>query len=216
MKAGSDAAPDLRITPSPPVYALASLVEVPAAARILTLGGYVRSITGFGNIDYRLCVWKWGGSLAAAHPLLGRTPVRTVGPAADAVENLSRVVEDLEVPVELPLAFTTVMVGIAWETDPDRLLNVGGYTSGTRYKHEAADGSGWPPAMTGAAVSTPAHALAAWIEDYEPLSGIFVTRSGEWLQLLAGDTVLVRRSGLWTTATDVRVRRAGAWVDVEW
>lgn len=214
MKAGNDSAPDTLISPSSPVYQLASLVEVPAAARILRVGAYFRSVSGFGFLDYRICVWQWGGSLGAAHPLLGRTAVRTTSPAASELENLQRQTGDLEDPVELPDPFTSVLVGIAWETDPDRLANVGGHASGTRYKRELPDGAGWPQSMSGAAVSTPAHALAAWIEDYEPIAGIFVVRSGEWVQLLAGDSLMVRRSGVWGGHAPVKVRRSGAWVNV--
>lgn len=216
MKAGNDAFPDLRITPSDPVYQLASLVEVPAAARILTVGTYIRSIAGFGSTDFRICVWKWGGSLGAAHPLLGKTAVLHASPAADATENLLKVTADLEEAVEIALPFTDVMIGPAWETDPARLVNVGGYTAGTRWKKELAAGAGWPSSMTDATTTSPAHAVAGWIEEYVPLTGIFVFRAGEWLQIPGGDAVLVQRAGIFETASAVRVRRAGAWVDVPW
>lgn len=216
MKAGDDSAPDTLISPSDPVYQLASLVEVPAAARIYKVGTYIRSVTGFGNLDYRICVWKWGGSLGAVHPLLGRTAVRTVGPAAAALENLQRQVAELETPIEISLPFTDVMVGVAWETDPARLPSLGGHAAGVRYKKELPAGSGWPSSMTGAEATSPAHALSGWIEEYQPLAGIFVMRSGEWTQIGSGDTVTVKRGAFFETATHVRVRRAGVWTEVPW
>lgn len=214
MKAGSDSAPDLVIAPGPPVYQAAGVVEVPAAARIFKVGTYIRSVSGFGNLDYRICVWAWSGSLTGVNRLLGRTAVRTVSPAATAPGNLLRQVGELEVPVEIALPFTDVLVGVAWETDPDRLVNLGGFSgTGSRYVKELANGAGWPQGMDNLEHRTD-HNFSAWIEDYEPLAGIFVHRAGEWLQIWSGDTVMVHRGGVFSRGVPVKVRRAGAWVNV--
>jgi hypothetical protein len=106
--------------------------------------------------------------------------------------------------------FNDVLVGVAWETDPARQALLGG-TSGTglRYRKDLAAGAAWPVTMTNAIPLTD-HDYVAWIDDYEPLSGVWVMRNGDWRQ---ADDVMVRRAGFWEPANGVKVRRSGVWTD---
>ena len=212
VQLGSDSAPSLVIVPAAGVVAQAGqLLEMPSAGRVFTVGAYLRSLAGFGNLDYRLCLWGYGGTVDTPNKLLGRSALRTIGPAASAPENLLRVTADLEEPVELG-AFYDVIVGVAWATDPAKQALLGGYAgTGERYRKDLDPGAAWPVSMTGAVHLTD-HNQAAWIDDYEPLSGVFAYRAGEWKQIGTND-VLVKRDGFLEPATAVRVRRSGVWVD---
>lgn len=214
VKLGSDAAPDLVIAPGTGAAQMGARLEMPSGGgRVITLGSYVRALAGFGPLDYRLCLWGWGGSVGSANKLLGRTNVHTVGGAASAPGNLTKVMWDLEEPAEIP-EFWELMVGVAWETNPAHVAMLGGYSgTGDRYRKDLAAGAAWPTSMEDSVHLTD-HNFAAWIEEYVPLKGIWVMRDGEWLEATAWtNPVLVRRSGFWESA-EVKVRRGGAWVDV--
>lgn len=175
-------------------------------SRVLELGAYIRALSGFGSLDYRLCLWDWDGGVAQPNKLLGRTAIHTVSAAASAPENLLRVTWPLEAPVEVG-QFAQVMVGVAWQTEPGPLALLGGYSgSGLRYRKELADGAGWPTSMKNSEAVTD-HDMAAWIEVYTPLSGVYVVRAGEFADI---DAFRVRRDGVWYDAA-VMVRRGGAW-----
>lgn len=214
MKLGSDAAPSAVIVPAAGVVAQAGqLLAMPGSGgRVFTVGAYLRSLAGYGALDYRLCLWGYGGTVDTPNKLLGQSTVRSMSPAASAPENMLRVTADLEEPVELG-AFYDVIVGVAWETDPAKQALLGGYSgTGERYRKDSPPGSGWPVSMSGCVHLTD-HNQAAWIEDYEPISGVFAYRAGDWKQLDAGDSFLVVRDGF-PHAAAVRVRRSGVWVMV--
>lgn len=207
---GTDSAPDLVISPGTGAAQSATLLEVPNDGRIVSVGSYIRALSGTGSLDYRLAVWAWDGSVGGANKLLGKSAVRTVSSAASAPGNLLRQVADLETPVELG-AFDQVLVGVAWETDPARQALLGGYTgTGSRYRKDLAEGAVWPSSMK-SAVHLTDHNFAAWIDAYVPTSGVFVFRAGDWQQ---AELVEVRRSGLWSAGT-VKVRRAGGWISAD-
>lgn len=208
---GSDSAPDLVIAPAAGVYqaAGAKLTIEGFDTRILELGCYLRALSGFGSIDYRLCLWRWDGAVGGANPLLGRTAMHTIGTAASAPENLVRVAWPLEDPVTVP-GFGEILVGVAWETDPSHSMLLGGYSgAGVRYRKDLATGAGWPVSMKNAVRLTD-HNMAAWVETFAPSSGMFVFRAGEWREI---DGLLVRRDGEWFDGSP-QVRRAGAWHNV--
>lgn len=206
---GTDSAPDLVIAPGLGAAQSATLLEVPNDGRIIAVGSYIRALSGFGPLDYRLCVWDWNGSTSGTNKLLGKSAVRTVNAAASAPGNLLREVADLEEPVELS-AFDQVLVGLAWETDSSKQALLGGYSgTGSRYRKDLAEGVVWPSSMK-SSVHLTDHDFVAWIDEFVPSSGVFVFRSGEWRQT---DTpaVFVQRSGFMEPAT-VKVRRSGGWV----
>ena len=215
MQLGSDSTPGLPLVPAEGVAQMGGrLTFGPSAVRVFQLGAYVRAVAGIGSgpIDYRLCLWSWDGGLGQPNKLLGRSYLQSVGQAAVSVANLVPVTWYLEEPVELP-PYADVLVGVAWETSLAHQMMLGCPSgSGIRYRKELAAGSGWPVSMKDSLSNTD-HNLSAWVEDYEPASGVWVYRSGAWTELEAGATLLVKRDGV-TTAAPVRVRRSGEWITV--
>jgi hypothetical protein len=211
VQLGSDSAPGALIVPGAAAAQMGFPLTVPTDARIFTLGSYVRALSGYGPIDYRLCVWAWTGSLTGANKLLAQTAIHTINAGGDTLADLVRVTWDLVDPLEIS-ALTDVLVGVAWDTDPAKAMLLGGSSgTGDRYRKDLADGDPWPTSMAGV-VHVTDHDFVAWIDDYEPQSGIWVYRSGAWRQ---ADAVLVRRDSLWTIADGVKVRRSGVWVTAD-
>jgi hypothetical protein len=208
---GSSVAPDLAQWRTGNVeQQLSGRFTMPVAGVITDLGAFLRGVTGYGSIDYCLCLWNWGGDVSSGNALLGQTAVHTSNAAAFAIGSLTRQTWPLLDPVELD-AGDLFMVGIATDTDAGSAAQWGLYSgSGTHYARDLGPpaGADWPVAMHGCYASS--NALAAWVEDYDPVGSAYVRRSGAWVR---ADAVQVRRSGAWVNASGVQVRRSGAWND---
>jgi hypothetical protein len=201
------------LVPAVGVAQSATRLSTTAGTRVLSLGTYIRALSGApasGPLDYRLCIWAWDGHLGDGNRLLGQSPLHSIGQAAASVSNLVRVTWPLIAPVELG-AFADVLVGVAWETDPDRQVLLGASTgTGLRYRKPLPAGASWPSSMKDALTNTD-HDFVAWIDEWAPLSGVWVYRDGAWTQTDVGG-ILVKRDGFMEPAS-VKVRRSGVWVD---
>jgi hypothetical protein len=82
MQLGSDSAPAVVITPGAGVAQMGAPLEMPADGRVFAIGTYIRSLAGFGGLDYRLVLWGWGGAVDSPNRILGQTALHTVGAAA--------------------------------------------------------------------------------------------------------------------------------------
>jgi hypothetical protein len=187
---------------------LAQRLTMPERGRISELGAWLRGVTGYGSIDYRLVLWRWDGSTGAPNTILGRTASHSSTAAAFDVGSLTQQTWPLEAPVDVD-AGDELMVGFASDTGSGSACQWGVRSGGgTHYLRDLGAGAAWPVSMHGA--HSDSRDLAAWIEAYTPLAGAWVRRSGAWV--LAAD-VSVRRSGAWASASSTQVRRSGGWTD---
>jgi hypothetical protein len=205
---GSNAAPDLaQWRYGGNKQQLSGRLTMPERGRITHVGAWIRGVSGYGSIAYRLCVWDWGGSVSSSNGLLGRSGLKSSTPAAFAIASLERVYWPLEVPVELDEG-KNFMVGISSDTAGGSAVQWGLASGGTHYAKDFGNGADWPAGMKGCYAES--NDLSAWVESYTAVGSAQVRRSGAWVQASA---VQLRRSGAWVAASSVQIRRSGAWVD---
>jgi hypothetical protein len=207
---GSNASPDLAQWRTGNVrQQLAQRLTVPERARITHLGAYVRGVSGYGAVDYRLCIWKWDGATSNTNRLLGQSALKSAPAAAFAVGSLTKVYWPLEVAVEQP-AGSNIMVGISSDTASGAAIQWGVNNTGTKYAQDSGPPAGepWPDNMK--ACYSEQYALSAWVEAYTAIGSAQVYRNGAWA---AAGSVQVYRNGAWVDAGSVQVYRNGAWVD---
>jgi hypothetical protein len=207
---GSNAKPDLAQWRTGNIkQQLATRLTVPENARITHLGAYLRGVSGYGSIDYRLCIWKWDGATSDTNRLLGQSALKNSPAAAFSLGNLTKYTWPLEAAVVLP-AGANIMVGISSSTAAGAAVQWGVDGAGTKYAQDSGPPAGdpWPDNMK--ACYTDTYALAAWVEAYSPVGAAWVYRSGVWQQ---AESVQVYRSGAWADVEGVQVYRNGAWVD---
>lgn len=181
-------------------------LTLPERMRITRLGAWIRGVSGYGDVNYKLCLWDpSSGSLHA------QTASYSIGPAGVNVSNLTNVERDLSAPVELD-AGVDVYCGIAWS--PGGALQTGWHDHGSLPLHRDRSVSNIPANM--AASNSSAHSgtgpIAAYIAQYEAIAGAWIYRSGTWIR---ADSVNVLRSGSWSEADSVGVFRSGSWTDAD-
>lgn len=207
---GSNAAPDLAQWRSGNIkQQLAVRLTVPENARITHLGAYLRGVSGYGSIAYRLCIWKWDGATSDTNRLLGQSALKSSPEAGFSLGNLTKYTWPLETAVVLP-AGAAIMVGISSDTAAGAAMQWGVDGSGTKYAQDSGPPAGdpWPDNMKNCYSDT--YALAAWVEAYSPVGAAWVFRSGAWVQ---AEGVQTYRSGAWADVDGVQVFRSGGWVD---
>lgn len=183
-------------------------LTAPVACTVTSLGAYIKGLSGYGSISYRLCIWRNGGSPDVGNALLGQTALLTATAAALDPGNLDKVTHDLITPVELA-AGDAFFVGIASNTSGSSAHCWGVRTTGTAYYRTLSQGDAWPASMKNYDTETGGN-VVAWVENYIPLGSGKVRRSSAWSDAAS---VQIRRGGAWVDATSVQVRRSGAWVD---
>lgn len=187
------------------------ILTMPEDGTLLTVGCYLRGVSGNGSIQYGLAVWNTGGGVAST---AGGS--NTLGAAAVSAGNLTKVTLDLDTPVFYSSG-DQFIVGFATDTRSGTAAQWGKRSTGTAWFKDLVVGSGgWSGGVGGAQGMSgrysDAGAVAAWVENYsKAVPDIRLRRSGAFVQATA---VRVRRSGAWVDVPTVRVRRGGIWVDL--
>lgn len=181
----------------------ANPLTVPERSRIITLGAWLRGVSGYGSVNYRLVVWNPNGTVRA------QTAGQSIGTAAVAVGNLLRVEHDLTAPLDVD-AGEAVWIGFA--SSSTGAIQFGWHDHGSSSSHREKTTASWPVSMSGASTHGSTGAVGAWIERYDPIAGAWIRRGGSWTR---ADAVRVRRSGAWVEVDGVRVRRSGSWSDAD-
>lgn len=181
----------------------ANVLTMPVRARVVTVGAWLRGVSGHGSVSYRLCVWAGTGGLR------GQSAVQSIGTAGVNVSNLVRVEHDLQAPVEYD-AGDSLMVGVAWSRNG--AMQFGWHDHGSLPNHRERTAEDWPSGMGSATAHGSTGPMSAWVERYDPMAGAWIKRGSA---MARAEGVYVRRGGAWVEATGVYVRRSGTWTEAD-
>jgi len=205
---GSAAAPDLAQWRQGALrQQLAQRLTMPEDGQITSVGAWLRGVSGYGSIAFRLVVWAWDGSVSGTNRVLGQSAQLSASAAAFAIGSLEKRTAALESPVELA-AGSQFLVGISSDTAGGTACQWGLATGGTHYAKDLQTANAWPAKMSNC--YSESESLSAWVENYDAVGAAWIWRGGAWVQ---ADSVQIWRAGAWVPATSVQIWRGGAWVD---
>lgn len=138
---------------------VATLLTMPVAGTVFSIGFWARGISGHGNIDISATIWHRGATSSSGNTVWEVALPITTNAAAVDPDNLVKFTVSIS-PIDVA-AGDLMYVGIAADTASGSAHQWGKRATGTMYSKDLAAGGAWPVNMNH--LDTEAGAPAVWV-----------------------------------------------------